>query len=53
MNDQDNSLTFKLDDPINIKGEVTPERASQIIARMNQLMAEERRTPLDIPIYYR
>ena len=50
---QDNSTTFKLDDPINIKGEITSERAAQIIARMNQLLAEERSTPLNIPIYYR
>lgn len=48
-----NDNTFQLDDPLEIKGEITPERAANIIDRLNQLMAEERSTPLNIPIYYR
>ncbi len=39
---QDNSQNFAMDDPICIRGEITPERAGEIIDRMNQLMAQER-----------
>lgn len=38
-----NDNTFQLDDPLEIKGEITPERAANIIDRMNQLMDEERK----------
>lgn len=52
----DNSKTFQLDDPICIKGEVTPQRAADIIGRMNQLLEAERKAAAaswEPKIYYR
>ena len=51
-----NDNTFKLDDPLVIKGEITSERAGNIIDRMNQLMEEERKAKAaswQPKVYYR
>lgn len=53
---EDNSKTFKLDDPVCIKGEVTKERAQEIIARLNQEMQRERELMANTwtpKVYYR
>lgn len=41
---KDNSQTFEMDDPICIRGEITPERAGEIIDRMNGLLKAERQS---------
>lgn len=53
---QNNDNTFQLDDPLEIKGEITSERAANIIARMNELLKAEREAAASAwqpKIYYR
>ena len=51
-----NDKTFQLDDPLHIEGEVTPQRAADIIGRMNELLKAEREAAAATwqpKIYYR
>lgn len=42
MTQPTNPETFQLDDPLQITTPVTPQKAADIIDRMNQLLEEER-----------